>query len=78
MDNVIEEYLKKPYTICIQHYVKEKVYLVEVKEFPGCITYGETLQEAWNMAMDAMKAWIMTALLRGKEIPEPDNSEHEN
>ena len=37
---------------------KEGGYTVFVPELPGCITYGKTLEEAYQMAKDAIKAYL--------------------
>ena len=37
---------------------KEGGYTVFVPELPGCITYGRTLDEAYRMAKDAIKAYL--------------------
>jgi len=36
-------------------------YTVSVPALPGCITYGETLAEAKEMAKDAIKAYLESA-----------------
>ena len=71
LEKKVEEYLKKPYKIQLEYSEEDNVYLAEVVELPGCISYGETEQEALEMIKDAMRAWIYAALKRGKEIPEP-------
>ena len=35
-------------------------YTVMVPSLPGCITYGEDIQEAKKMAQDAIKAYIVS------------------
>ena len=67
----VEDYLKKPYRIQLIRDMDGGGYLAEVVEFPGCVTYGETKEEALSMVEDAMRAWISTALERGRKIPEP-------
>lgn len=71
LEKKVEEYLKKPYKIQLEYNEEDNIYLAEVVELPGCISYGETEQEALEMIKDAMRAWIYAALKRGKEIPEP-------
>ncbi len=44
-------------------------WMVEVPILPGCVTWGETREEALEMAEDAAKGWILTALRFGDEIP---------
>jgi antitoxin HicB len=45
---------------------------VEIPILPGCITWGETRDEAVEMARDAIEAWVLTALRFGDELPEID------
>jgi len=66
----LEEWLKRPYSILITP-DPDGGYVAEVPELPGCITQGDTWEEVIKMIEDAKRAWIETALQRGKEIPEP-------
>jgi len=45
---------------------------VEVPPLPGCVTWGETRDEALEMAMDAIEGWVLTALRFGDPIPSID------
>jgi predicted RNase H-like HicB family nuclease len=44
---------------------------VEVPELPGCMTDGETYQEAVQNAEVMIQEWIDTAQALGRSIPEP-------
>jgi antitoxin HicB len=46
-------------------------YLGEVPELPGCVTAGETPEEALSSLEEAMAVWIESALVHGDPIPEP-------
>ena len=46
-------------------------YLGEVLELPGCLTAGETPEEALSNLTEAMTVWIESALQHGDVIPEP-------
>lgn len=46
-------------------------YLGEVLELPGCVTAGETPEEALRNLDEAMVVWIESALVHGDRIPEP-------
>jgi len=41
-------------------------YTVEVVELPGCVSYGETLEEAKENIKDAIK-WYLVSLKKHKE-----------
>jgi len=67
----VQEYLEKPYRIVLEPDDQGIGYAVWVEELPGCISAGETPEEALQMIREAMALWIETALERGKPIPEP-------
>ncbi|HIC92728.1 MAG TPA: hypothetical protein EYP09_00560 [Anaerolineae bacterium] len=48
---------------------RDGIWTVEVPILPGCVTWGETREEAAEMAEDAVKGWTLTALRFGDEIP---------
>ena len=50
-------------------------YSVEFPDLKGCITQGETLEEAIEMAEDAALGWILDEVEEGKEIPKASNIE---
>ena len=66
----VDAYMKLPYTI---ETTKEDdgSYFIKVKELPGCMSYGETLDEAYAMIADAMKSWLTVQIEDGQEIPVP-------
>jgi antitoxin HicB len=45
-------------------------YHVIVPALPGIVTYGRTLDEAREMAMDAIRCHLRALLKDGEEIPE--------
>jgi len=50
---------------------KEGGFVAAIPDLPGCITQGETEDEAIGMIKDAKAGWIELALEDGVEIPEP-------
>ena len=42
---------------------------VIVPSLPGCITYGETIEEAIQMAKEAIELYIESLREHGEEIP---------
>jgi predicted RNase H-like HicB family nuclease len=46
-------------------------YVAEVPELPGCMSDGDTPEEALANAYDAAQAWLETALELGRDIPVP-------
>jgi antitoxin HicB len=43
-------------------------------DLPGCITQGDTVEEALENVADAKRAWLETALNRGVDIPLPGHA----
>lgn len=43
-------------------------YTAMVPTLPGCITYGETVEEAMKMAEDAVRAYIASMKKHGEEV----------
>lgn len=50
----VEELLRRPYRMVIRG-TPEEGYLAEAPELPGCITAGETPEEALALLRDAME-----------------------
>ena len=71
----IEEYLKKPYKIEVIPDMEEGGYAISCPELPGCISCGDTIEEAMRNIEDAKIAWLNAALEEGIVIPEPENLE---
>ncbi len=44
-------------------------YTVLVPALPGCVTYGKTVEEAIEMAKDAIRGYIESLIEDGEEIP---------
>lgn len=44
-------------------------YTVWVPDLPGCISYGESFEEAVEMIKDAMDGWLAVAREEGIPIP---------
>ena len=70
MDKTLEYYMSLPYTLELTP-EPEGGWLVAVRELPGCISVGDTPDDAIAMIRDAMRAWIGAALEDGHPIPEP-------
>jgi antitoxin HicB len=49
-------------------------YTVTVPTLPGCITYGENVDEAISMAEEAIELYIEELQSRGDEIPDDSNT----
>ena len=57
--------------IAIVHKDKDSDYGVSFPDFPGCVSAGGTLQEAHEMASEALLFHIEGMIEDGEDIPEP-------
>ena len=58
------------YTIILHPDTEEGGYTVTVPAWPGCITQGETLEEAIAMAKDAIRLHIEGLIAEGESVSE--------
>jgi predicted RNase H-like HicB family nuclease len=49
-------------------------FTVIVPALPGCITYGENMDEAITMAKDAIELYIESLVANGETIPTEENT----
>ncbi len=59
------------YEIILYWSQRDKAFLAEVPELPGCAADGATYQEALANAERVMREWIETAKELGRSIPKP-------
>lgn len=71
----LEEYMSLPYKMEILPDIAEGGYAVSLPDLPGCLSCGETIEEAVTNAIDAKRAWLEAALEDGIWIPEPNKME---
>src|SRR3972149_780338 len=67
----VAAYLDAPYVRMLVPDAEEGGFSAEVLELPGCISQGETAEEAYENLQDAMAGWIGASLAHGRPIPEP-------
>ncbi len=65
---------QRQYTIILDPDEEEGGYTVTVPALPGCVTQGETLEEAIAMARDVIRGYLEALTKDGQPIPE----EHEH
>jgi len=58
------------YTIILHPDPDEGGYTVTVPALPGCVTQGETLEEAIAMARDAIRLYVESLIADGEDVPE--------
>ena len=75
MKRKIDDYLNLPYKMEIVKDLDEGGYVVSFPDLPGCLTIGETIEEALKNAEDAKKTWLEAAIEDGIEISLPGDKE---
>ena len=68
----LESYLSLKYPITL-YSEDEGGYVAEIKDLPGCLTQGDTLEETINNINEARELWIETAYEAGDDIPLPSH-----
>ncbi|OBW61084.1 MAG: antitoxin HicB [Dehalococcoides mccartyi] len=53
-------------------------YVVEIEELPGCLSEGDTSEEALANIQEARQLWVETAYEDGMEIPLPSSMREYN
>jgi predicted RNase H-like HicB family nuclease len=66
-----EEYLKGPYARVLIPDSETGTYTARILEFPGCVTQGDSEQEALVRLEEVAESWIEACLDTGKPIPQP-------
>lgn len=67
----VEEYMRLPYTIELTPDTDEGGFVASYPDLPGCLSIGDTAEEAVANALDAKRAWLEAALEDRIEIQEP-------
>ena len=64
----LEYYLSLQYPVTL-YSACEGGYVAQIKDLPGCLTQGETLEETVSNINEARELWIETAYEAGDNIP---------
>ncbi len=67
--HTLEYYLSLNYKV--ELYPDDGAFVAEIPDLPGCITQGDTMEEAISFINEAKILWLKTAIDRGITIPEP-------
>lgn len=70
MKKNLESYLDLDYTVELKRN-SDSTWFAKIAELPGCITEGDTADQALKMIRDAQRAWLKSALADRTPIPEP-------
>jgi predicted RNase H-like HicB family nuclease len=68
-----KEYLELPYNIIVRQITEETstYYFATVLELDGCMSDGDTFEEAYANIREAMEGWIETKLEHNLPVPQP-------
>jgi antitoxin HicB len=69
IEREVERYMALPYHI--ELIPDEGEWVVAIPELPGCLSQGETPEEAIKMIREAQRLWLRVALEDGRPIPAP-------
>ena len=75
LNEKLEFYMKKKYRFEIAEDEDEGGYVISYPDLVGCISIGETLEEAVKNGEEARREWTLAALENGDIVPEPFNAE---
>lgn len=70
----LEYYLHLQYPVTL-YSEPEGGYVAQIKDLPGCLTQGETLDETIVNLNEARELWIETAYEAGDDIPLPSTDD---
>ncbi|MFC1937585.1 toxin-antitoxin system HicB family antitoxin [Chloroflexota bacterium] len=70
----LEYYLGLNYPVTLYH-AEEGGFAAEIEDLPGCLTQGETVEEAMENIEEARQLWVKAAYEDGVEIPIPRTDE---
>lgn len=75
MKKTIDYYMKLPHKKEVFEDPDEGGFVISFPELPGCLSAGETLEDAWKNSDDAKYTWLLAALEDGINIAEPKDTD---
>ena len=77
MEKTLEYYMELDYPVELSKIKPEEGggFFVSVPLLPGCMSDGDTLEEAYSNIVEAKKEWFSSMIERRMEIPEPVEKE---
>lgn len=77
MEKTVEYYMELDYPVELSKIKPEDGggFFVSVPLLPGCMSDGDTLEEAYSNIVEAKKEWFSSMIERKMEIPEPTDKE---
>ena len=76
VEQEVERYMALPYRIEMKPC--DWGWYVKIPDLPGCMSQGETPEEAIEMIRDAQRLWLQVALEDGRPVPQPSDEDNDN
>lgn len=76
MSKNLDYFMKIEYSLNIVPDYEEGGYTVYYPDLPGCVTCGETVEEAIKNAVDAKRTWFQACIENDMSIPEPNMNDY--
>jgi len=61
------------YHVMLRWEAEDEVYTAWVPSLLGCVTFGKTIEEALEMARDAIEIYVETLISHGEEVPSDES-----
>lgn len=71
LDQLVGLALTAPYRWVLIPQREDGGFTAMIEEFPGCVTEGDTLQEAWDCLQGAADGWIRACWKKDGKLPVP-------
>ena len=75
LEKRVSELLKAKYRFELVEDEDEGGYVISFPDLPGCISSGDTIEDAISNGFVAKREWFYAMLEQGKDIPEPFNAD---
>ncbi len=69
IEQLVEHYMSLPYRVEMRS--SDWGWFVRIPDLPGCMSQGESPEDALVMIRDAQRGWLTVTLEDGRPIPEP-------
>jgi antitoxin HicB len=71
MKKKLEYYLSLPWTFRFEWDTRDDLYVASIAELKGCLSHGDTVEEAAHNIREALECHLTSMLNDGEAIPEP-------
>ncbi|MBR3737797.1 MAG: type II toxin-antitoxin system HicB family antitoxin [Eubacterium sp.] len=75
IENKVDELMKRKYKFELIEDTDEGGFAVSYPDLQGCVSFGETVEEAIANGEDARREWTWAMVEDGKTVPEPFDAE---